>query len=278
MEPKTANGSTVAFIGVGRMGRPICGHLLRAGFKVRMYDVDPNAMVEVEEQGGIACGSAAEAAETADAIIVMLGYFNEVREALSGKGGVLERAKPGSIVIVGSTISPNEATRLSDSCAAAGVRFVDAPVCMGETGAVSGELVWLVGGEDDAVAASRPFLEPSAKHVFHLGGVGAGMVGKCVNNMLLWAAFVADSEGFALAERYGVSLHKLTDALMNCSAMNYPMKVWFEPKRIPWAHKDMKIVLDMADEVDLVAPMAALLREQVKPLMSEAGLGNFTYH
>lgn len=266
---------TVGLIGVGRMGRPVCGHLLRSGIVVRMYDIDPRAMEPVVALGGSACASAGEAADGADAIVIMLGFYPEIEQTLLGPDGVLSRAKPGSVVVLSSTISPDEAKFLASCCHEAGIGFVDAPVCMGEAAAIDGSLVWLVGGTPDEVEQARPFLEPSGPQVFHLGAVGAGMVGKCVNNMIMWSAIVANDEGFELARRYGVDSGRLITALLQTSAMNYPMKVW-RPAKVPWAHKDMTIVLDMADRADLIAPVAALLREQVKGLVAESGARAFT--
>jgi 3-hydroxyisobutyrate dehydrogenase-like beta-hydroxyacid dehydrogenase len=97
------------------------------------------------------------------------------------------------------------------------------------------------------------------------------MVGKAMNNMLLWAALVADHEALAIAERHGVTKERLIPALLRSSGKNWPLENWKDMDKIPWAHKDMQIVLEMGDRAGLTLPIAALLREQVKPLMRAAG-------
>jgi 3-hydroxyisobutyrate dehydrogenase-like beta-hydroxyacid dehydrogenase len=262
----------VGFIGVGRMGRPMSGHILAAGFALTAYDPVAEALAATAALGAAAAGSAREVAAASDVVFVMPGFFDEVEAAICGPDGVLAGAAAGAIVVVASTITPAQAKTLAARCAERGVRFVDAPVCQGERGAVEAYLVWLVGGADADVEAVRPVMEPCGREVFHLGDVGAGMVGKAMNNMLLWAALVADHEALAIAESHGVTKERLIPALLRSSGTNWPLEHWAEMKRIPWAHKDMQIVLEMGDQARLTLPIAGLLREQVKPIMRAAGI------
>lgn len=249
----------------------MCGHLLRAGFPVTVYDPAAEAVAKVVADGGQAARSPVEVADASDVIFLMPGFYKQVEEALIGPKGALRSVREGATVIVAATTSPAEAKFLGTECTSRGVRFLDAPVCQGERGAREAYLVWLVGGERDVVEACRPVMEPCGKEIFHLGGVGAGMVGKAINNMLLWAALVADHEAVALAREHGVEEGVLIEALLRSSGTNWPLEHWADMHAIPWAHKDMGIVLEMADQTGLTMPIAGLLREQVKPLMVAAG-------
>jgi len=264
--------SRIGFVGAGRMGRPMSGHMIAAGFELTVYDPVPAAVEAVAALGGKPATSSREVAAASDIIFVMPGFYDEVEAAICGPDGILDGAAQGAIVVVASTVTPLQAKELAARCAQRGVRFVDAPVCQGERGALEAYLVWLVGGEEADVEAVRPAMEPCGREVFHLGAVGAGMVGKAMNNMLLWAALVADHEALAIAENHGVPKEKLIPALLRSSGTNWPLEHWKDMHRIPWAHKDMQIVLEMGDQARLTLPVAGLLREQVKPIMRAAGI------
>jgi 3-hydroxyisobutyrate dehydrogenase-like beta-hydroxyacid dehydrogenase len=261
----------VGLIGAGRMGRPMSRHIMNAGFPLFVYDPVPDAMRTVEGFGAQACLNPRAVAAESDVILVIPGFYEEVFESICGAEGVLAGARPGTVVVVSSTISSVQAEDLARRCAEKGVAFVDAPICQGEIGAIGGYLVWLVGGDEADIARARPVMESCGKEIFHLGKVGAGMVGKAMNNMLLWAALVADHEALAIAERHGVTKERLIPALLRSSGKNWPLENWKDMDKIPWAHKDMQIVLEMGDRAGLTLPIAALLREQVKPLMRAAG-------
>lgn len=262
----------IGFVGVGRMGRPMCRHILGAGFGVTMYDPIAAAMESVVELGGKVAGSPKELAAECDITFVMPGFYNEVEEAICGADGLLAGAAEDSVIVVASTITPKQAKELAARCVAKGVHFLDAPVCQGERGAEEAYLLWLVGGPAEIVERVRPAMEPCGTDLYHLGDVGAGMVGKAMNNMLLWAALVADHEALAIAAEHGVSAEKLIPALLKSSGKNWPLEHWKDMKRIPWAHKDMQIVLEMGDQARLTLPLAGLLREQVKSVMRNAGV------
>ncbi|MGV9796518.1 NAD(P)-dependent oxidoreductase [Mycobacterium sp. NPDC003449] len=262
----------VGFIGAGRMGRPMCGHIVNGGFQVTVYDPVPEALTAAQKVGAVAAGSAREVAAASDVVIVMPGFYDEVAEAILGEDGLLAGADQGDVIVVASTITPAEAKTLGAQCRLRGVEFLDAPVCQGERGAEEAYLLWMVGGAEDVLQRVRPVLETCGTDIFLLGDIGAGMVGKAINNMLLWAALTADHEALDLAERHAVKTEVLIPALLLSSGTNWPLQKWKDMHRIPWAHKDMLIVLEMADQVGVSVPLAGLLREKVKPLMQAAGI------
>lgn len=262
----------VGFVGVGRMGRPMCRYLLDAGFELTVYDPVEEAVQGVADAGAAVADSAAGVARASDVVIVMVGYPDEAQEAVLGDNGLLKGAQAGSVIVMGSTVSPEKSLELAQHAENQGARFVDAPVCRGERGAIERNLLWLVGGAGEDVETCRPVMVACGKDIYHLGGIGAGQVGKAVNNMLLWAALCADHEGFALARAYGVNEEMLRSALVKSSAINWPLIHWEDMQNIPWAQKDMVITLEMADKHRLSLPIAGLVREEVKKLLKQANL------
>lgn len=250
----------------------MCRHILAAGMSLTVFDPDRSALRNVVAAGARPAESASEVASSSDVVIVMAGFFDQVSDAVVGPEGVLAQAAEGSIIVVSSTLTPEQVVELAKACAACGVHLLDAPVCRGERGAVDGRLVWFVGGEADVLERARPALQTCGPEIFHLGDVGAGMATKALNNMLLWAALVADHEAMALASSYGLDRDHLIRALRRSSGANWALEQWHEIHSIPWAHKDMRIILEMADRAGVTLPLAGLLREQVKPLMHHYGM------
>jgi 3-hydroxyisobutyrate dehydrogenase-like beta-hydroxyacid dehydrogenase len=250
----------------------MCRHILAAGLSLIVFDPDRSAVEDVVAAGARLAESAGEVASSSDVVIVMAGFFDQVSDAVVGPQGVLTQAAEGSILVVSSTLTPDQVVELAKACAARGVHLLDAPVCQGERGAVDGRLVWFVGGESHVLERARPALQACGPEIFHLGDVGAGMATKALNNMLLWAALVADHEAMALASSYGLDRDHLIRALRRSSGANWALEQWHEIHSIPWAHKDMRIILEMADRSGVTLPLAGLLREQVKPLMHYYGM------
>ncbi len=188
-----SGGTVIGFVGTGTMGAPIAGHLVAAGYDVRVHDRSSFAMQAVE--GATPVASAAAAASGARCVFLSLPGPADVEQAVTGPDGVLAAdPRPASIVDL-STNSPDVVRALHARCAAAGVGFVDAPVSGGRVKAVSGELSVMVGGTANDVAAVEPLLEPFAGQVFHVGPPGAGTVAKLVNNQLFLAAVGARPGG-----------------------------------------------------------------------------------
>lgn len=261
----------VGIIGVGRMGRPLGKHLLDAGYALTLFDPVAEAMESLAKEGARIASSPADMAATTDVLLVLVGYPNEVTDALTGSGGFFAEARSGTIVIIGSTVSPELVKNLAAQGAQKQIHLLDAPMARGEKGAIEGNLLWFVGGEKDVLDKCKSVLTACGPDLYYLGGHGAGQVGKTVNNMLLWAALVADHEGLHLADSYGVDTEELRKALVNSSASNWALENWQYMTNIPWAQKDMNIVLEMADQTRTYLPMAGFIREQVKKHMYEAG-------
>jgi 3-hydroxyisobutyrate dehydrogenase-like beta-hydroxyacid dehydrogenase len=153
-----------------------------------------------------------------------------------------------------------------------GVGVIDVPLCRGEPAAEAGKLLVLVGGEEGVFARCRPALAAFGDDVIHVGGLGAGQIGKMINNLLLWACVSANAEGLKLAEALGVDPEKLRQALVLSSGNNWALETWLQPRPMPWAEKDMAIVMEHADQARLSLPLCGVTREVIKGLKIERGL------
>lgn len=256
--------TAVGFIGVGRMGGPMAGHVLRGGHEVTVFDPHRPAVKAVERQGAVAADSPAEVGRRSDIVVVTVGTAEQAHEAVDGPVGALQGCAPGALVVLSSTVAPKDAIAMARRCSDAGVRFLDAPVCRAERGAVEGRLLWLVGGSATDLDDARTVMACCGPDVFHVGDVPAGQVAKSINNMILWAALCADHEGFSLADAYGLDREALRAALSVSTASNWALENWPDMQAIPWARKDMIITLQMADESGVALPLAGLVREEVK--------------
>lgn len=256
----TAEKQKVGVLGAGRMGLPIIGHLVRDGFPVVVYDVDPAKKDAVADKGASFVTGSDDVARQCSTVLVCVGYEEQLHDMMLGEGGMLGRLPRGALVAVLSTVSPAGMERLHAAAVPHGVDVVDAPVCRGSWAADSGELLSLLGGTEAAVAKFTPVAEAYSSDVVRIGDIGAGQVGKAVNNLILWACLVANHEGLALAQRFGLDIGKLRTALQMSSAANHALGNWGN-QTMAWAEDDMKIVQDMAVEAGIGLPQAALNRE-----------------
>jgi 3-hydroxyisobutyrate dehydrogenase-like beta-hydroxyacid dehydrogenase len=258
-------------LGLGKMGAPMARHLMARGYDVTGYDPAEAAR---RAAGAIALlGSPREVALGSDAVIIVVGFDREVEAALFGAGGVMEAARPGLVIAIGSTIAPRHARRLAERAAERGVVLLDAPLARGEQAAIAGKLLLFGAGDEKAFEACRPAFSAFASDIFHLGGPGAGQVAKMVNNLILWACTSANDEGLRLAEALGVDPAKLREALRHSSGQNWSMDQRAELSGMPWAEKDMSIVLHEADLARIALPLCGTVKETIKDLKIRLGYG-----
>jgi 3-hydroxyisobutyrate dehydrogenase-like beta-hydroxyacid dehydrogenase len=169
------------------------------------------------------------------------------------------------VIVVAATNNPNTMRELAEKASAAGFGFVDAPVVFGLRGAEEGTLVSLCGGSVGDVDRVRPALMAYSRAVYHVGPVGAGQVAKTCNNMMHWAACVANYEMLLLAKRYGVDAQKLREILLDCPARNGTLEHW-DTTRFTWHEKDMDLALDLAQAGGVPLPLFGQVDQLVKRL------------
>lgn len=213
--------STIAFLGLGHMGGPMAANLVAAGHTVHGFDPVPDLKAAAEAKGVKVFDSGAEAVAAAEVVITSLPNGNIVKACYAE---ALPAAPKGTLFIDTSTISVDDAREIHAKATEHGHSQLDAPVSGGVKGATAGTLAFMVGGEDDAVAAARPVLDPMAGKIIHCGGSGTGQAAKLCNNMVLAVQQIAVGEAFVLAEKLGLPAQSLFDVMTgatgNCWAVH----------------------------------------------------------
>jgi 3-hydroxyisobutyrate dehydrogenase-like beta-hydroxyacid dehydrogenase len=241
------------------MGLPIIGHLVRKGFRTLACDVSASRKSLVEEKGATWAANARSLAGESDFILICVGFDREVRALVEGE---LSSAKPGAVCAILSTIHPRTAQELAKGSP---VTLIDSTVCRGGDAADKGTLLSFVGGDETTVKRITPVLQAYSSDVVHSGPVGSAQVAKAVNNLIMWACLVADHEGLALAQRYGVDVEALRKALGMSSAANAALEKW-GTQTMAWAEDDMAIVAEMAADCGIALPQAGVTREICRAL------------
>ncbi len=258
---------TVAFVGVGTMGAPMARNLVKGGFRVRVFDLDPKASASVAASGAERCASPAAAARGADAAITMLPNGEHVVAALFGPDGLVEGLAEGSLYIDMSTIAPAVTDHIAGRVAGRGVDMVDAPVGRLQQHAIEGKLLIMAGGSAAAVERARPLFERMGDTIHHCGPVGSGARMKLVNNFMSIALNALTAEALTLAERSGLDPELARKVMLGTAAGqghmggSYPAKVLkgdLSPGfMIDLAHKDLGLALDLARSLGLAIPTGA---------------------
>jgi 3-hydroxyisobutyrate dehydrogenase-like beta-hydroxyacid dehydrogenase len=262
--------STVGIIGLGKMGMPMARLLRERGFAVAGYDVTLAAIKAASGLGIQPVNSPKAVAAASDLTIVAVGFDSEVEAVMFGDNGALAGAAEGSVIAIASTVAPATMRRLQRRAVnRSGVTLLDIPLCRGEQAAERGKLLLMGGGEKTAFDACRPAFAAFADTVFHLGPLGSGQVGKMVNNLILWACISANDEGLKLGNKLGVDREALREALVASSASNWALASRIEEQPMPWAEKDMTIVLKEADSLRMSVPLCGVVKEVVKTVKFE---------
>jgi 3-hydroxyisobutyrate dehydrogenase-like beta-hydroxyacid dehydrogenase len=240
---------------------------------VAAYDIDQQAVEKAVELGATACANPREVATHSELTIIVVGFDNEVLDVLGGADGVLAGAGPETVIAVASTVYPETMKKIAADAEklGKGISVLDIPLCRGEPAAEAGKLLMLVGGEEAVLARCRAAFSSFADDIFLLGGHGAGQVGKMINNLLLWASVCANHEGLKLAAALGVEPERLREALLKSSGRNWALETWVQARPMPWAEKDMAIVMHEADAARLSLPLSGVIREVIKAVKRELG-------
>jgi len=196
--------TTIGFIGLGVMGAPMAENLVKAGFDVLGHARHPGGADRLIAAGGRGSPSIAEVSADADVVITVLPDSPDVTGVVLGPGGVLAHARPGTLLIDMSTISPHAAREVAAAAAGHGLRALDAPVSGGEQGAVEGNLSIMVGGDAADVETARPVLDAMGTTVVHVGPAGAGQLVKAANQLVVAGTIELIAEAIVLLEAGGV--------------------------------------------------------------------------
>ena len=203
----------IGFIGLGIMGKPMAKNLLKAGYKLVVYDINPRPVKELVEAGAKEGNSSKDVASQSEIIITMLPNSPEVREVVLGKDGVIDGAKSGTILIDMSSIAPLVSKEVAEKLAGKGVEMLDAPVSGGEPKAIEGTLAIMVGGKQDIFDKVKDILAKMGASVKLVGDVGSGNTTKLANQIIVALNIAAMGEAMVLATKAGVDPEKVYQAI-----------------------------------------------------------------
>jgi 2-hydroxy-3-oxopropionate reductase len=253
-------------------------NLVRADYDVVGFNRSREPIDQLVEAGGRGAESLADAVSGADVVITMVPDSPDVEDAALGEDGIFASAKPGTLYIDCSTISPEVAARLAEVGARHDIRVVDAPVSGGESGAVDAELSIMVGGEPADVEEARPILEKVGKTVVHVGPNGSGQTVKAANQLIVAGIIELVAEAIVFLEASGVDTEAAVEVLAGGLAGNQildrkaagMLKREFEPGfRVDLHHKDLGIVTAAAREAGVVIPLGAHVAQLMASLSAQ---------
>jgi 2-hydroxy-3-oxopropionate reductase len=255
--------STVAFVGVGLMGKPMATNLIKGGYSLIVYDVNPVPVKALVALGARAASSPKEAAQAAEVVITSLPDDGIVEIVVLGKNGILEGLKPGSILVETSTVSPMTSRKVAAQVNAKGSEMLDAPLSGGDSGATAGSLSIMVGGKAEVLAKVLPILQKMGKNITHVGGQGSGTISKAANQIIVALTIEAVSEALIFAKKAGADPAKVRQAMLGGFAQSRILEEHgkrildrnFKPGGKAVTHqKDIGIVLAVAKEKGIYLP------------------------
>ena len=269
----------VGFIGLGIMGHPMAGHLLKGGHTLFLNTLH-KVPDDLTAAGGAACATAADVARQADVVITMLPDTPDVEKVLFGKAGVAEGLSKGKTVVDMSSISPIETKRFAAQINALGCDYVDAPVSGGEVGAKAATLTIMCGGSEQAFARVKPLLDLMGKNITLVGGNGDGQTTKVANQIIVALTIQAVGEALLFASKAGADPAKVRQALMGGFASSKILEVHgermvkraFNPGfRVALHQKDLNLALDGARVLGLSLPNTAVAQQMFSACVANGG-------
>jgi len=270
----------IGFIGLGAMGRPMATRLLQAGHRVSVYARRPEAAAPLAALGASVCESPAALARVSEVVFTIVTATHDVEQVLLGADGVAAGAAAGTLVVDMSTISPIAVRRMAGGLAARGISLLDAPVSGGAVGAEAGTLAVMVGGDARAFERARPLLGVFGRTVMRIGESGSGQIAKACSQLALCVAMQGAAEALALARRLGADPGKVREIMLAGYASSKALEVFGERMvRRDFAagvesrlhHKDLQIVLNLAHELGLPVPAAAVTTQTFNALAGAGG-------
>ena len=269
---------SIGFIGFGVMGTPMAENLVRAGYRVLGYDVNPANPKSA--RGVEAISSPGEAAKAATRFITMLPDSPQVEEAMLGEAGLLSLLPPGSLVADMSTISPKTSRKISELAAKSGIGFLDAPVSGGRKGAEAAALSIMVGGGDGDFQAFLPIFQAMGKTIVHVGPSGSGQTVKLCNQAVVAINIQGICEAFSLARAEGLDLHTVRNALLGGSANSWMLEN-LAPRmladdssagfRVQLQIKDLRLALETAFADGVPMPATSLAASMYLEVSAHGG-------
>lgn len=257
----------VGFIGVGNMGKPMATNLLKAGYEVNVFDLNAGAVKEMESRGAHPHPTAAELAAASDVVVCSLPNAKIVELTMLGESGVFAKSKPGTVIMDMSSVSPSTTKAMAKKASEHGLRYMDAPVSGGVSGAEAGTLTIMVGADDETFERVKPILDVLGKKIHHIGGPGAGDAMKVVNNHLFGCNMASLAEALILGVKCGLSVDAMREIISESSGASYALTAklakFIQADKfengfaVDLQYKDLGLALESAREERVPLPMGS---------------------
>jgi len=274
-------GRKVAFLGLGVMGFPMAGHLVRAGHAVTVWNRTPSkAAAWVAAHGGAAAATAAAAAAGADFVMACVGNDDDLRAVCLGPEGAFAGMRAGAVFVDHTTVSAQVTRELAAVAAAEGKGFVDAPVSGGQAGAQNGVLSVMCGGDEGHYAAAEPVIAAYARICRRLGGSGSGQIAKMMNQIAIAGLVQGLAEALRFGEKAGLDGKAVVEVISQGAAGSWQMAnrhaTMLEDRfdfgfAVDWMRKDLGICLATAEEIGAPLPVTALVDQFYKDVQAMGG-------
>ena len=271
----------VAFLGLGVMGYPMAGHLVKAGHEVTVYNrTSKRADAWVAEFGGQAAKTPREAAAGASFVFACVGNDDDVRAVTLGADGAFAGMTKGAILVDHTTASASLARELAEAAKEAGLGFVDAPISGGQAGAENGVLTVMAGGSETDYARAEPIIDAYARAVRLMGPAGSGQLTKMVNQICIAGVVEGLSEGIHFAQRAGLDPAAVIDVISKGAAQSWQMENRYKTMiagefnhgfAVDWMRKDLAICLNEARNNGAHLPVAALVDQFYSEVQAMGG-------
>jgi 3-hydroxyisobutyrate dehydrogenase-like beta-hydroxyacid dehydrogenase len=280
--------TTVGFVGLGRMGKPIAANILAAGFDLMVFDLRDEPIGELARLGAKRARNLRELSDHAEIVAVAVVDDSQVEEVVLGGSGLLQSGPRDSIIMIHSTIMPGTVRKLAQAGQAQGATIVDAPVSGGEEGARQRQLCYMVGGDNEVFERVRPVLGASASHIFHMGELGSGATAKMILQVVVCINMLGAYEAELLADKCGLDFKALQEVLRVSSGQSFVVDHWLERfkrpddplsirrRRAEVFMESLVPALRMARDLDIALPGAILAQELFQRIMglSDGGEGS----
>ena len=275
----STQGLKIGFVGLGIMGTPMAGHLIKGGHQLHLFSL-PSVPADLLAAGGKACASGKDVAQQADIVIVMVPDTPDVGKVLFGESGVAAGLSKGKLVIDMSSISPVETKEYAKKIEALGCDYLDAPVSGGDVGARNATLSIMCGGKPEVFERAKPVLELMGKNITLVGGTGDGQTCKVANQIVVALTINAVAEGLLFASRAGADAAKVRQALLGGLATSRILEILgermikrtFDPGfRIALHQKDLNLALGAAKQLGLALPATSNAQQLFSACVSHGG-------
>ena len=271
----------LGFIGLGVMGFPMAGHLANQNNNISVFNrtLEKSKTWNTKYQGVI-CNTPAELAKLSDVIMICIGNDNDVRDVISGRDGVINYLKKGSIIVDHTTTSSELSMEMNELLNSKDIFYIDAPVSGGEAGAQSGQLSIMAGGDEEAFNSIENILEPYTKFIKYMGPSGSGQLTKMVNQICIAGLIQALAEGVNFSKKVGLNTQDVLEVVSKGAAQSWQMENRWETMTqnkydygfaVDLMRKDLDIVLKEADKSNISLDVTKIINEFYKDIQDAEG-------